>query len=130
MAGLEVVVRPVVFPNIRPAAARALAIEDAPDKGIATISGGGGGIIDLPYSYSGSWSRSRMVEVKRHFTTAKIFATRPDGTIDYSQWWEVEVLTAIEYLENGKTAWGQVFAPFPEAANVQVIERGLTRINQ
>ncbi len=37
MAGLEVVVRPVVFPNIRPAPARALAPEDNPDQGIAVL---------------------------------------------------------------------------------------------
>lgn len=130
MAGFEIIVRPVVFPNIRPQPTRALTIADAPDKGICTIRGGGGGIVDLPYSVSNSWSKSRMVEVRRHFDKARIYYTRPDGTFDKSKYWEFEVLTSIEYLENGMTAWGQQFAPMPEGDNVEVINRGLTRENK
>ena len=129
--GFETVVRPAVFPNIRPPAARALAIEDAPDKGLAVITGGGvSGVINLPHSESHSWTRTRVVEVKRHFSKARIYYTRPDGTLDYSKYWEFEVLTAIEYLENGQTSWGQQFAKPFEAANIKVIQHGLTRENK
>ena len=39
MAGLEVVVRPIVFPDIRPRFRPALPAEDDPTKGFAVISG-------------------------------------------------------------------------------------------
>ena len=130
MAGFETIVRPVVFPNIRPAAPRALPIADAPDKGLATISGGGASsVISLPHSESHSWSRSRMVEVKRTFSKVRMYYTRPDGTVDYSKYWEFEVLTAIEYLENGKTNSRVEFAKPLSADNIDVISEGNTRKN-
>ena len=125
--GFETVVRPVVFPNIRPAPARALRIEDAPDKGLAVITGGSNSVIDLPYSEQHSWSRSRSVEVKRKFDKARVYYTNPDGTFDKSQYWEFEVLRSIEFIENGSTAIGQQFAPMQNLENVEVINRGLTR---
>ena len=128
--GFETVVRPVVFPNIRPAPARALRIEDAPDKGIAVITGGSNSVVDLPYSYSGSWSKSRMVEVKRKYDKARVYYSRPDGSIDKSKYWEFEVLRSIEFLENGSTAIGQQFAPMQDLDNVEIIDRGLTRENK
>src|SRR5580765_4972174 len=127
--GFEVVVRPAVFSNIRPPAARALSIEDAPDKGIASISGGNSQLVDLTYTMSSSWSRSRMVEVIRHYDKARIYYTRPDGTLDRDQYWEFEVLRSIEFLENGTTKIGQQFAPFQELDNVEIIDRGLSRKN-
>ena len=127
--GFETVVRPVVFPNIRPAPARALRIEDAPDKGIAVLTGGSNSVVDLPFSYSGSWSRHRMVEVIRKFDKARIYYTNPDGTLDRSRYWEFEVLRSIQYLENGTTAIGAQFAPFQNLENVEIIDRGLTRKN-
>jgi len=127
--GFETVVRPVVFPNIRPAPARALRIEDAPDKGIAVITGGSNSLVDLPYSEQHSWSQSRMVEVVRKFDKARIYYTRPDGTLDKNEYWEFEVLRSIQFLENGQTAWGQQYAPMQNLENVEVINRGLTRRN-
>ena len=75
--GFETVVRPAVFPNIRPQPSRALPIEDAPDKGLAVISGGGAsGVISLSHSESHSWSRSRMVEVKRTFDKVRVLCVQ------------------------------------------------------
>jgi hypothetical protein len=128
--GFETVVRPVVFPNIRPAPARALRIEDAPDKGLAVITGGSNSVVDLPFSFSSSWSKSRMVEVKRTYDKARIYYTNPDGTLDKSKYWEFEVLRSIQYLENGTTAIGAQFAPFQELENVEIIDKGLTRENR
>ena len=128
--GFETVVRPVVFPNIRPAAARALRIEDAPDKGIAVNTGGSNSVVDLSHNYSASWSKSRMVEVKRTYDKARVYYTNPDGTLDKSRYWEFEVLRSIQYLENGTTAIGAQFAPFQELENVEIIDKGLTRYNR
>ncbi len=127
--GFEVVVRPAVFPNIRPQPTRSVPIADAPDKGLAVISGGSNSIVDLPHSEQHSWSKSRMVEVKRTFDKARIYYTRPDGTLDFSQYWEFEVLRSVEFLENGTTAFGQQYAPMQEGDNIEVFEHNLTRTN-
>ncbi len=129
MAGFEVVVRPAVLPDIRPPPARSLPIEDAPDKGIAVINGIGNAIVDLTYSFSSSWSRNRLVEVRRHFDKVRVYASKPDGTYDYNTYIEYEVLTSIEYLENGQPTIGQQYARPLESAGVEIIQRGLTRNN-
>ena len=128
--GFEVVVRPAILPDIRPPPAQALLPADAPDKGIAVLSGSGGGVIDLPWSQTSSWSRSRQVEVKRHYDKVRVYASNPDGTFNRDEYIEYEVLTSIEYLQNGETAIGQVFARPLESEGVEVIERGLSRMNE
>ena len=40
-AGFEVIVRPVILPNIRPASPRVLVPEDDPSSGVAVLSGSG-----------------------------------------------------------------------------------------
>jgi hypothetical protein len=129
--GFETVVRPAVFPNIRPQPARLVPILDAPDKGLAVITGGNNSLIDLPISESQSWSSSRMVEVVRVYDKARIYYTRPDGTLDTSQYWEFEVLRAITYLENGHVTFGPVqFGPMQEADNIEITGQKLTRKNK
>ena len=126
--GLETVVRPVVFPDIRPPPARTTPIMDAPDKGLAVITGGSNNLVDMPYSEQHSWSSSRKVEVKRTYDKARMYWTRQDGTIDYNNYWEFEVLRSIEFIENGKTTWGpQQYSSLPTADNIAVTEQGLTR---
>jgi hypothetical protein len=90
MAGLEVVVRPVVFPNIRPAPARALAPEDNPDQGIATLGGSGGRLIDLPHSFSTSFSQQRQTETKRLVDVERIYQVDEDGNINKQNFVDVE----------------------------------------
>src|SRR5580765_175682 len=125
--GFETVVRPVVFPNIRPAPARALPIEDAPDKGQAVISGGSNSVVDLPHSESHSGSQSRSVEIRRIFDKARLYYTDPDGTLDKSQYWEFEVLRRIELRENGHNVIGQEFAPIESAINIEITARNQSR---
>ena len=50
MAGFENIVRPVVFPNIRPSPAQSVPAATAPDQGVAKIHGGSGKSVDLPHS--------------------------------------------------------------------------------
>jgi hypothetical protein len=91
MAGLEVVVRPVVFPNIRPPAARMLAPENDPAQGIATISGTGGKLIDLPHSWSASHSETKQQqETKRQYNVEKVYQVDDNGTINRDNFIEVE----------------------------------------
>jgi hypothetical protein len=127
--GFETVVRPAVFPNIRPAPARALPIEDAPDKGLAVITGGSNSLVDLPHSESHSWSTSRSIEVRRIFDKVRIYYTRPDGTVDKSKYWEFEVLRRIELRENGNKVIGEEFAPAETGTNIEITARNQVRLN-
>ena len=79
MTGFEVIVRPVVFPVIRPGRARALAPEDDPEKGIAEFTGSSGGLVDLTFSETHSWSKSKPVEVERTVAVERVYQKEKDA---------------------------------------------------
>jgi hypothetical protein len=106
MAGLEVVVRPVVFTNIRPQAPRVLAPEDDPTQGFCEISGGGGQSIDLPYSWSFNMSRSmQQVEQARASDKARVYQEEDDGKggkrINKENFVDLNVMKAV-LINDGK----------------------------
>src|SRR4249919_750834 len=82
MAGLEVVVRPVVFPDIRPAPARTLPPVDDPAKGICVITGGGSFPVQLSHSTSVNTSKSKPVETERRSDEVTIYQMDDDGTVN------------------------------------------------
>lgn len=130
MAGFEVVVRPVVFPNIRPAPTRALSPEDTPEQGIAVLSGSGGALIDLSVSEQTSWSRAHLVEAKRVYDKVRIPYTRQDGTFDYSRYTEVEVIREVDFFDNASHTKHR-YADFKEPADgsARIVQTGLVRKN-
>ena len=95
MAGFEVIVRPVVFPNIRPAPAQPLPPADEPDKGFATIRGNGGKQITLSYSHSSSASSSTHSEIERRVDQARIYQKNDDGSINKDNFIDVEAANRI-----------------------------------
>ena len=112
MAGLEVVVRPVVFPNIRPPLPRILAPADKPDQGIATFSGSSGRLIDLPHSFSVSFSQQKKdVESKRMVNVERIHQMDDNGEINKDNYIDVERTTQSRFeTEDGtplKVTYGQ-----------------------
>lgn len=122
MAGLEVVVRSVVFPNIRPTAARMLAPESSPDQGIATISGTGGKLIDLPHSWSASHTETKQQqETRRQYDVEKVYQMDEDGTINHDNFIEVERLKKVR-LEGGSDQGPirVIYAEPPPADNIEV----------
>ncbi|SRR5580765_4975324 len=131
MAGFEVVVRPAVFPDIRPPPARSLPIEDAPDKGVAVINGIGNSIIDLTYSFSSSWSRSRLVESRRTFDKVRVYASTggSSGRVDKSTYVDFEVVTAIDYVDKGQETKSTQYAKPQASEGVEIISSGHTRSN-
>lgn len=133
MPGLEVVVRPVVFPNIRPPPSRSLPPEDDPEQGFATIGGGGGSLITLTHSFTASVSKSGGTEISRTFDVARITpspdAANPDARArsaagDDDVYIDVEVLTQIKMKD--KTATFR-YTPIAEADNIKIIRRGVVR---
>jgi hypothetical protein len=122
MAGLELVVRPVVFPNIRPAQARMLAPESNPDQGIAVISGTGGKLIDLTHSWSASHTETKQQqETKRQYDVEKVYQVNDDGTINRDNFIEVERLKKVKLDDGGAQGPIRViYAEPPPANNIEV----------
>lgn len=96
MAGFEVVVRPVVFPNIRPTPKRSLAPEANPEKGICEIIGSSGRIIDLPYNWSVSTSKGKAVETERRVDEVRVYQENDDGTVNRDNFVDIEVANRIK----------------------------------
>jgi hypothetical protein len=101
MAGFEVVVRPVVFPNIRPAPTRSLPPEDDPTKGFCVIKGSSGKVIDLPFSWSVSTSKTRPVETERRVDEVRSYQMEDDGTVNRKNFVDVEAANKITMREPG-----------------------------
>jgi hypothetical protein len=96
MAGFETIVRPVVFPNIRPAPTRSLPPADDPEQGKCTIGGGGGGIISTSESGSASGSTHNPKETERRVDVARVYQKEDDGTINKENFIDIEVANRIK----------------------------------
>jgi hypothetical protein len=101
MAGFEVVVRPVVLPNIRPAPAQTLPPEDDPEKGFCTIRGNPATEVNLTTSWSTSTSKSHNVETERRFDEVRVYQMDDDGTVNQDNFVDVEVANRIT-MNKGK----------------------------
>jgi hypothetical protein len=125
----EVIVRPVVFPNIRPAPARALAPEANPDQGIAVLNGSGGKLIDLPRSWSASTSqRVEQKETKRQYDTQRVYQKDKDGTINKDNFFDLEHLKKVR-LDDGtdQGAIRVIYSEPPPVDNVETTGTDLVR---
>ncbi|SRR5580765_2514468 len=119
--GFEVVVRPAVFPNIRPQRPGLSMPGDAPDKGFATISGGGATFLSLPWSESMSMSKGHH-ERRRQYQKVRIAATTEgkgsarssamssakSGEPDWSTYIEVEIAERMELDPNFEMEFDKV----------------------
>lgn len=95
MAGFEIVVRPVVFPNIRPAPAQPLSPADDPERGFAVIHGNGGKQIDLTFSWSGSASSSQRTEIKRRVDEVRVYQKKSNGKVNKKNYVDLDVVNKI-----------------------------------
>lgn len=95
MAGFEVVVRPVVFPDIRPAPAQPVPPADDPEKGFATIRGNGGHQFTTSSSYSSSSSSSQRSEFKRREDEVRVYQQKDDGTINKKNFVDIRVANKV-----------------------------------
>lgn len=141
MAGLEVVVRPVIFPDIRPAQRPSVVpAETDPEQGLVVIRGASAKTIDLPSSYSVSFTVTYATEKKRKFDVARIYqigggggsssrsasGRSASGEVNRDNYVDVEVVKQITLGQQG----GNVdynFAPIKESDNVEIIRRDVVR---
>jgi hypothetical protein len=126
MAGFEVVVRPAVLPNIRPGPARVLPPADDATKGICTIGGSGGGLIDLQYSFSASYSsNSPEHETKRQVDNERVYQKDEKGNINKKNYVDVERLKKVRFdTERGPVK--MIFSNPPNPDNVKTLEKNKT----
>lgn len=126
MAGFEVVVRPVVFPNIRPAPAQSQAPASDPTKDIAVIHGSSGQHIDLPFSWTVSTSSSRPRETKRRVDVARVYQKDDAGNVNRDNFMDVDVANRIWMNDGGnQTRYG--YTPVQKDDNVEIREKNKIR---
>ena len=130
--GFENIVRPVVFPNIRPAPAQPVAPPDAPDKGVAVFSGGGGKLVALPYTSSMSFSRTKQHqhEVERTVDVKRVYQKETDengkSTINKQNSLDIEVANKMKTVDpQGILTWTR-YEPKENPDNVEDIEKNKT----
>lgn len=126
----EVFVRPFIAPAIRPPAKPpVLPFQDTPEQGVAVLRGLGGKLIDLTFSETSSWSRSRNVEVERTVAVERVKQKEPDGTINEENYVDVERVQKMT-TRDGRGVETQYFYAEPEPQpNVEILEDGKVRKN-
>lgn len=87
--GLEVVVRPVVLPNIRPLPPQIPTVVDDEDD-VSEITGRGSGAITLTHSFRWSFNRANRRELSRTFDEVRVF--NPE---DQTQFVDIEVVKRL-----------------------------------
>lgn len=125
MSGLEVVVRPVVFPNIRPARPRVLA-PTASDSGAGTtISGGGGRLIELTRSFTSSVQRQMPhEEQQRTYDTDRVYQKEKDGNVNKTNFVDMDRLTGVELKDSVGNKLIIKFSEPPVRDNVENQQKG------
>src|SRR5262245_41397212 len=142
MAGFEVVVRPVVFPNIRPQSARSLSPADDPTKGICEIKGAGSFVVQFSNNTSWSVSYQKNREIKRRVDVGRVYQQNDDGTINRENFVDIEVANkmwkrgptapaAMSQAEQDQRArdarmyeqWTEYYRKLEEKKNIEIKER-------
>jgi hypothetical protein len=127
MAGFEVVVRPVVLPNIRPPQAQVLPAEDNPEQGLMVIKGSGTTSIGASYAWSISWTKSKPhQETKRQYDTERVYQKDNTGEINKNAFVDVERLKKVR-AKTGDGPIRQLYADPPKRDNVEIMNSNMTR---
>jgi hypothetical protein len=125
--GFEVVVRPVVFPNIRPAPAQPRPAADDPTQGIARINGSSGQFLDLQYSNSINSSQSNPNETKRRVDVARVYQKDDDGNVNEDNFVDIEVANKI-WMNDGTELTRYSYSPVEEDDNIEIRERNKIKV--
>jgi hypothetical protein len=117
MAGFEVVVRPVVFPNIRPTPNQSALPPDDPTKGLCVIEGSSGQWVEFADSWSISMSHSKPIETERRVDIARVYQMDDNGNVNRNNFIDVEVPNRItakggKGLTNAPVAGVEVASPY------------------
>lgn len=126
MAGFEVIVRPVVFPNIRPAPAQVLPPEDDPTQGMCVIKGGGATKVGASRNWSVSLSRQKPhTEVIRQVNKERVYQKDKNGEINKKNYIDLERLKKVRIdTDDGPVKY--IYSNPPKPDNVEILEKNKT----
>lgn len=145
MAGFEVVVRPVIFPNIRPAQRQSVVpAETDPEKGIAVIRGSSARTVDLSDSTSFQYNNTHAKEKQRRVDVVRVYQkdeagdTPDDGDSEEGgggggggkkkkNYVDLEVANQITMQDGSGAASIYNYAPVAATANVDILNKNQIR---
>ena len=126
----EIFVRPFIPPLIRPPARPpVLPFQDAPEQGVAVLRGLGGKLIDLTFSETSSWSKSRMTEVQRTETIERVKQKELDGTINAENYVDVARMTEMTVADGKGVKIPYTFYNPPPSNNIEILQEGVVTKN-
>jgi hypothetical protein len=130
MAGFEVLIRPVVFPNIRPTPARILPPLDDPEQGKFVFGFGSIKTMGTSFSWTVNVSRQKpQEEIAREFDKERVYQKDDKGKINKNNFIDVERMKKFKAtgVEGRDDELRVAFADPPDVDNVKVIQTNITR---
>ena len=127
MARFEVLVRPVVFPNIRPASARSLPPEDNPSEGFAVIRGNGASIMNNSFNWTETISQSKRTETQRRVDEARIHQMDDNGTVNQDNFVDVDVANKVWFAAGQKGSASDEYQRISPADNIKIRRRDIMK---
>jgi hypothetical protein len=126
--GLEVVVRPVVFPNIRPTTPRVLLpTSDSPEQGLCVLGGGSGKFVSTSYSWSVNITKSKpKKEEKRQVDKKRIYQVDEQGNVEKGNYVDVEQTKKIKLKGEADTD-KIIYALHSDPENIETLEKDITK---
>lgn len=127
MAGFENIVRPVVFPNIRPSPAQSIPAATAPDQGVATIRGASGKSIDLSHSQSISSQAQQPTETQRRVDEVRVYQMDDNGDVNRDNFVDMDVANKIWMNEGSGSTKKYYYTPVEEADNIEILNTNVVK---
>jgi hypothetical protein len=135
MAGFEVIVRPVILPNIRPALPRILPPVPDPSQGLFVLNGGDGNFLGISTTFSVSFSQQQPhKEAVRQYDTERVYkkdekkggSAKDTSNVDKDTYVDVERLRRVR-LDTSDGPIKVVYNDPPEVDNVETLQTNLVR---
>jgi hypothetical protein len=120
--GFESIVRPSVFPNIRPSGAQKVVAND-PAEGFAVIHGNPARQLNLTQTVSVSINRSSGVEVQRRVDKMRVYQVTDDG-VNKDNYVDIEVANKLIWQDyNGRHT--RYYKRLPEKDNIELRDKDI-----
>jgi hypothetical protein len=114
-----------------PAKPPVLPFQDTPEQGVAVLRALGGKLIDLTFSETSSWSKSRNVEVQRTVTEKRVYQKNDDGTVEKENFVDVEEVTAMTTRDQSTgVETKHVYAKEVSDDNILILRQDIDKINK
>lgn len=127
MRSLEIIVRPAVLPDVRPAPAQPFVAPPEEDEGFVEIVGARGAAINLAQSHSSSFTRQRGRELGRTFDLMRVKQKDENGNIVPENFVDIEAVTRLRMLDARNQRAKLRLAKPEERDNVEILQENMKR---